>query len=82
MVAVKLQRFGKSIGVILPEEILSALGVAEGDTICVIETSDGYRITRNDTDFERQMKVAQRVMERDSNMLRDLATKSGSREDN
>jgi putative addiction module antidote len=75
MVALKLRKVGNSVGVLLPQEALTALRVGEGDTIYLTETSDGYRITPYDPDFERQMKVARRVMKRDRNMLRELAKK-------
>jgi putative addiction module antidote len=75
MVALKLRKVGNSVGVLLPQEALAALRVGEGDTIYLTETADGYRLTPYDPEFERQMKLARRVMKRDRNMLRELAKK-------
>lgn len=75
MVALKLRKVGNSIGVILPQEALAALNVNEGDTLFFTPSPDGYRVTPYDPAFERQMEVAQIVMKRDRNMLRELAKK-------
>jgi putative addiction module antidote len=73
MVALKLRKVGNSVGVLLPQEALTALHVDIDDTIFLTESPDGYRVTAYDPDFERQMKVAESVMKRDRNMLRELA---------
>ena len=75
MVALKLRKVGNSTGVILPQEVLAALDVNEGDTLFFTQSPDGYRVTPYDPAFERQMEVAQKVMKRDRNMLRELAKK-------
>jgi putative addiction module antidote len=75
MIALKLRKVGNSVGVIMPQEALSALRVDQGDTLYLTPAPDGYRITPFDPDFERQMKVAQLVMKRDRNLLRKLAKK-------
>jgi putative addiction module antidote len=73
MVALKVRAVGNSVGVILPQETLAALNVAQGDTIFLTPSPDGYRVTPYDPTFERQMKVAQDVMKRDRHLLRELA---------
>jgi putative addiction module antidote len=73
MVARKLRKVGNSIGVLLPQEALAALHVDSGDTLFLTEAPDGYRVTAYDPAFERQMKIAEDVMKRDRNMLRELA---------
>jgi putative addiction module antidote len=73
MVALKLRKVGNSVGVLLPQEALAALHVDRGDTLFFTESPDGYRITPYDPAFERQMRVAETVMRRDRNMLRELA---------
>ncbi len=75
MVALKLRKVGNSVGVLLPQEVLAALNVDQGDTLFFTELPDGYRVTPYDPDFERQMKVAQKVIKRDRNLLRELAKK-------
>jgi putative addiction module antidote len=73
VVALKLRKVGNSIGCILPQEVLTTLQVDEGDTIFLTKSPDGYRVTPYDPAFDRQMKVARRIMKRDRNLLRELA---------
>jgi putative addiction module antidote len=73
MVALKLRKVGNSVGVLLPQETLAALHLNVDDTVFLTESPDGYRMTPYDPTFERQMKIAETVMKRDRNMLRELA---------
>ncbi len=73
MLKSKVTTIGESIGVILPEEILSRLRVEEGDSVCFVETADGYEITLDDSVFEQEMNAARTVMRRYRNALRELA---------
>jgi putative addiction module antidote len=73
MVALKLRKVGNSVGVIIPQEALTALHVDQGDTIYLTRAPDGYRVTPYDPSFERQMAVARTIMKRDRNLLRELA---------
>ena len=75
MVALKLRKVGNSVGILLPHEVLAVLKVKQGDTLFFTESPDGYRLTPYDPDFERQTKMAQSVMKRDRNLLRELAKK-------
>ncbi len=73
MVALKIRKVGNSVGVTIPREILSALQLKEGDILFLTETTDGYRITPYDPEFERQMTVAREIMKAKRNMLHELA---------
>jgi putative addiction module antidote len=73
MVALKLRKVGNSVGVIIPQEALASLRVSQGDTLYFTEAPDGFRVTPFDPDFERQMTVAEGIMKRDRNLLRELA---------
>jgi putative addiction module antidote len=73
MVALKLRKIGNSVGMIIPQETLTALRVGEGDTVFLTEAADGIRLTPYDPEFEHQMTVARKVMKRDRNLLRELA---------
>jgi putative addiction module antidote len=73
MNALKLTQIGNSVGVILPKELLVKLGVGKGDTIYAIDQPDGVRLTTADPDFEAQLAVAQKLMKRWRNVLRELA---------
>ena len=73
MHALKLTQIGNSVGVILPREMLSKLGMAKGDTIYAIDQPDGLRLTVADPDFAAQMDVARQVMKERRAVLRELA---------
>lgn len=74
MFELKLRKIGKSIGVVLPQEVLARLSVREGDAICLTEGVDGsLRITRSSTEFKKQMEVAEGISRRYAKALRDLA---------
>lgn len=69
----KLTQIGNSVGVILPKEVLAALQVGKGDSIFLTASPDGYRITSYDPEFAQQMSVAEDIMKRRRNVLRELA---------
>lgn len=70
----KLRKIGNSVGVVLPKEALAHLKVQEGDTICVTESPDGsLRVSPTDPEVTRQLEVAQNLVRRYRNALRELA---------
>ena len=69
----KLNRIGNSVGVIVPKDVLAKLRVREGDMLYLTEAPDGYRISQYDPEFARQMEVAEEVMRRRRDALRELA---------
>jgi putative addiction module antidote len=70
----KLRKVGNSVGLILPKEALAHLNVEEGDTLSVTEGPDGsLRLSATQTEVTRQMEVAQDLMNRYRNTLRELA---------
>jgi putative addiction module antidote len=73
MHALKLTQIGNSVGVILPRELLTKLGMAKGDTIYSVDQPDGVRLTVANPDFAAQMDVARRVMKERRAVLRELA---------
>jgi putative addiction module antidote len=73
----KLRRVGNSVGVVLPKEALARLNVKEGDTIALTDAPEGgLRVTPTTAgreQFAKQMKVAEDVIRRYRNTLRELA---------
>lgn len=70
----KIRRIGNSLGVILPKEVLAELGLAEGDEFLLTRSPDGGVILNApDDEFERQMDVAEDIMDRYQNALAELA---------
>lgn len=73
MISLKLVRIGNSVGFVLPKEAASKLNVEKGDVVFLTESPDGYRISPYDPTFEKQMKVAERIMKKRRSVLRVLA---------
>jgi putative addiction module antidote len=74
MVELKVRKFGNSLGVILPKEVIQRLGTAEGKRILLLESTDGvFQFAPTDEELEEQMKIAREGMARYRNTLRALA---------
>jgi putative addiction module antidote len=74
MVELKVRKFGNSLGVVLPKEVINRLRAADGERLFLVESADGdYRLTPYDPDFEKQMKKVEDIMSRYKNALRALA---------
>jgi putative addiction module antidote len=73
MIKLKLTRIGNSTGVVLPREALARLHVERGDSLYLVETSDGYQLTAYDEAFARQIRAAERVLRDHRDVLRELA---------
>ena len=70
----KLRKIGNSVGLVLPKEALAHLKVNEGDSLTVTEAADGsLRLSPHQAEVARQMEVAQDIMKRYRNTLRELA---------
>jgi putative addiction module antidote len=74
MVELKVRKFGNSLGVVLPKEVINRLRTSNGERVFLIESGDGdYRLTPYDPAFEKKMKKAEEIMGRYRNTLRALA---------
>lgn len=73
MLKVKVTQVGNSMGILLPKEALNKMKVEKGDTLYLVEGPDGYAVTPYSQDFEEQMGVAEGVMKKYRNALRELA---------
>ena len=70
----KVRKIGNSLGVVLPKETLAQLGVTEGDELIVTNAPGrSLRISPPDEDFERQLRAAEKIMDRYRNALAELA---------
>lgn len=68
-----VRKIGNSFGVILGKDALAELGIAEGDTLFVVRTPDGIRLTAYDPDFADALAASRDYMRRHRNALRELA---------
>jgi len=73
MISLKLTTVGNSTDVILPKEALAKLNVNKGDQLYLTESPAGFLITPYDPDFERQVKLAEQIMDQYKDALRELA---------
>ena len=74
MVELKIRKFGNSLGVVLPKQVIQRLRAGDGERLFLIETADGeYRLTPYDPGFEKKMDVAEEIMARYRNTLRALS---------
>jgi putative addiction module antidote len=72
----RLRRIGNSLGVILPKEILDALGVTPkaGEKLAVAKLAEGgIELRHVDEKFERELALLRDTMQRYKNTLRALA---------
>jgi putative addiction module antidote len=74
MVELKVRKFGNSLGVVLPKEVVNRLRAGDGERLFLIESADGdYRLTPYDPAFEKKMTKAEEIMARYRNTLHALA---------
>ncbi len=73
MNTLKIIQIGNSLGVILPKEFLAKMKLGKGDELFATETPNGFSLTPHDATFETQMKVAEEIMRKRRNVLRELA---------
>ncbi len=69
----QVRKVGNSLGVILNKALLQELDIQEGDTLFVVKTSDGIRLTSYDPDFAEAMEAGRDYMKRHRDALRELA---------
>jgi putative addiction module antidote len=74
MVELKVRKFGNSLGVVLPKEVIQRLQSGDGEALFLIEAGDGeYRLTPYDPAFEKKMAKAEEIMNRYRNTLHVLS---------
>lgn len=74
MLELKVRKFGNSLGVVLPKEVINRLQTGDGERLFLIEAPDGtYQLTPYDPDFERKMAKAEDIISRYRNTLHALA---------
>ncbi len=69
----KIRKIGTSLGIVLPKELLTELGVGEGDILYPVRTPDGVSLTHYDPDFEQALKAGRKFMRRYPNAMKKLA---------
>jgi putative addiction module antidote len=70
-----VRRIGNSLGLILPKQVLDALGVRAGEKLFAVRTPEGIRLTPYDPDFAAAIESTRDYMRRHRNALRELANR-------
>jgi len=73
MLKLKLTSVGNSVGVVLPKEALDKLRLEKGDRVFLTESPEGFRLTPYDPEFEKQMTLARKIMNKRRDVLHELA---------
>ena len=74
MVELKVRKFGNSLGVVLPKQVVARLNTRDGAALYLTEAPDGgYRLVPFDPTFEKKMKKAEDIIGRYRNALHVLA---------
>lgn len=73
MIEVKVTQIGNSLGIVLPKEALSILGVEKGSVVHLVEQSGGLFLSAFDPQFAEAIEIAQEGMKKYKNALRELA---------
>ena len=69
----KLRKIGNSTDITLPKEVLEKLNLSEGDTLNIVLTSDGIKLTPYDPNFDKAMELFKKNASRFRNAMRALA---------
>lgn len=74
MVELKVRKFGNSLGVVLPKEVIARLNTRDGAPLYLSEAPEGgYRLVPYDPAFEQKMAAAENIISRYPNTLHILA---------
>jgi len=74
MIELKVRKFGNSLGVVLPKEVINRLHTKDGAPLFLIEAPDGaYRLTPYDPGFAAKIEKADDIISRYRNTLHTLA---------
>ncbi|MBN9132868.1 MAG: AbrB family transcriptional regulator [Nitrosospira multiformis] len=74
MLELKVRKFGNSLGVVLPKEVINCLHTGDGQPLYLVETPEGgYLITSYDPTSEEKMAKVKDICNRYRNTLHVLA---------
>ncbi len=74
MVELKVRKFGNSLGVVLPKDVINRLRTKDGEPLFLIEAPEGsYQLSPYDPAFEKKMTKAEDIISRYRNTLHVLA---------
>ena len=71
--SVKVRKVGSSLGVVLPNRLLTELGLDEGDELYAVLKSDGILLTAHDPETLRVLEDTRDFMHRHAGAMKKLA---------
>lgn len=70
----QIRKIGNSLGLILPKELLTQLGFAEGDRLEIVRQPEGgFKVQRHDDIHARGMTIARKSFKKYAATYRELA---------
>ena len=69
----KLTQIEDSVGIILPQDVLTELNITKEQSLYLIKTEIGFHITTINPGIVAQMKLADEIMHRRNFVLRELS---------
>ena len=73
MAQVTVQQHGDAVGIDLPQDIRTRMGLEVGQQLTVIELHDGFKLVRHSAVLERQLDVARKALKEQADVLQALA---------
>jgi putative addiction module antidote len=73
MLEVTVTAMGDGLGICLPDDVVQKLKIGEGDPLLLVPQAGGYLLLPAESELAAQLKVAEEVVHRYHNALRELA---------
>ena len=73
MRTLELTQVGNSVGIVLPDEVLTRLKLKKGARVLVTETPEGIALTRYDAELETQLDAGRELMQQYHETFQQLA---------
>lgn len=74
MIKLKVRKFGNSLGIVLPKEVINRLHTKDGEPLFLIEAPNGgYQMTSSAPTTKEKLAKAEDIISRYDNTLRVLA---------
>ena len=73
MIELKVIRIGSSLGVEFSADVVNQLNLADGDSVYLEESPDGFRLIRGSSELKSQLSAAREIASKRREALRELA---------
>ncbi len=73
MATITARKVGNSVGLTVPSDTCARLGIRPGQVLTLIEGEDGFKITKSNPELERQLALADGVLQSEAPVLQALA---------